>query len=271
MSISCGRSRLLLWPDDTLREATAESVEAQAHFNDCLACREFFEEMRGTAALIGRGIPRVVARPEVRERLFRSVARARVGPPVRRRWPRWSVLAAAAAALVLAVGLWRASAQRQGPDAIAAFAEDHQRAAAGPGIQTTEASTAANWLRERLPFAIHVPLLPHGRVAGARLCLMAGMHGGVVEYRIGAQALSYFVLPADARAPEGTALELRSAMRAGYRVVAWREGELVHALVADLPEATMRELARICMEQGIGRLSAALVARAAEGKSSRET
>ncbi|MDZ4863518.1 MAG: hypothetical protein SGJ01_08750 [Gemmatimonadota bacterium] len=156
-----------------------------------------------------------------------------------------------AACLLVAVGVWRFTVWNPKPDPIAAFADDHLRAASGPGVRTTEASTAAGWLRERLPFAIQVPRFPSGQVEGARLCLMAGMHGGVVEYRLGDHELSYFVVPAEGKAP-GSAVDIRSAARAGFRVVAWREGDLMHALVADLPEATLRELARICIEQSMG-------------------
>jgi len=251
MSLDCGRVRRLLWPDDSPREATPEVVEARTHLTECAACRRFCAEMRDTGALVARAAPRPPAPPEVRERLFRTIARARLSPSRPRRWPRWGH-AAAAAAVLLGVGLWRVETRSEAPDPIAAFADEHLRAAAGPGVATSEAATAANWLRERLPFAIQVPRFPDGRLEGARLCLLAGLHGGVVEYRLGEHALSYFVVPANGRLPADAALELRSAVRAGYRVVAWRDGELVHALVADLPEATLRELARICIEQSRG-------------------
>lgn len=260
MTLQCSQARRLLWPDARPREATAGVLEAQAHLAGCLACRQFFDEMRTVGALIHRAAPREAAPAEIRERLFRVIARARMGPPARRPWPRWS-LAAAAAGLVLAAGLWRGSSRAPEADPIAAFADDHLRAAAGPGVQTAEASAAASWLRERLPFAIQVPRFPDGRVAGARLCVMAGMHGGVVEYRLQDHDLSYYVVLAGASLSDSTALQLRSVARAGYRVIAWREGELLHALVADLPEATLRELARICIEQSV---------RAAAGRASME-
>jgi len=251
MTLHCGRARRLLWPDTTLREATPAVVEAQAHVVGCQECQTFFVQMQATGALVARATPRVTAPPEVRERLFRNIARARMAPLPRRRWPLWRI-AAAAAALVVATGLWRSAVQLEAPDPIAVFADDHLRAAAGPGVQTSDASTASSWLRERLPFAIQVPRFPDGRVEGARLCLMAGAHGGVVEYRLGEHHLSYYVVPADRGFPESTALDLRSTIRAGYRVVAWREDGLMHALVADLPESALRELARICIEQGMG-------------------
>jgi hypothetical protein len=223
-------------------------IDAQMHIAGCHACAEFFGEMRTVAGLIHRAAVREPAPPDVRDRLFQTIARARMGAPAHRRWPQWA-LAGAVALVTIAAGLWPTSTRTPASDPVAAFADDHLRAAAGPGVRTTEASTAASWLRERLPFAIQVPQFPEGRVQAARLCLMAGMRGGVVEYRLGEHDLSYYVVPAEANMPESAARELRSAARAGYRVVTWRAGELVHALVADLPDATLRELARICIAQ----------------------
>ncbi|MDX2120116.1 MAG: hypothetical protein SF070_03520 [Gemmatimonadota bacterium] len=251
MTMGCGQVRRLLWPDASPRGATPEVVDAQAHLAGCPDCRAFLAEMVASAGLLHRAAPRGSAPPRVRERLFRATARARVGALAPPRGGSRRALAGAAAALVLAAGLWRTATRISRNDPVAAFAEDHLRAAAGPGVRTTEAPMAVAWLRERLPFAIQVPEFPDGRVEGARLYLLAGRHGGVVQYRLGGHDLSYYVVPTDAALPAGAPFELRSAVQAGYRVVAWREGAMVHALVADLPEVTLRELARICIAQSV--------------------
>ena len=45
-------------------------------------------------------------------------------------------------------------------------------------------------------------------------------------------------------------------VRAGYRVVAWREPGLMHALVGNLPEATLVALARLCIQKATALLGA---------------
>jgi hypothetical protein len=83
---------------------------------------------------------------------------------------------------------------------------------------------------------------------GARLCIMEGRRCGVVEYSAEGRSVSYFVVPAwpgPATLPRRG--EVRLISRDSYHVAAWGEPGLVHALVGDLPEATLVQLARLCM------------------------
>jgi anti-sigma factor RsiW len=107
-------------------------------------------------------------------------------------------------------------------------------------------------LAARLAFAIDVPDLPSLTLQGARLCIMKGQRGGVVEYSAAGRSVSYFVVP-DWHSPATPPVpgELHLAAREGYHIVAWREPGLVHALVGDLAEARLVELARLCMSKGM--------------------
>ena len=101
---------------------------------------------------------------------------------------------------------------------------------------------------------MEVPELPGLQIRGARLCLMDGRRGGVVEYSSEGHPVSYFVVPDGEPAERLPTGEPRSAVRAGYRVVTWREPGLVHALVGDLPEATLLGLARLCIQKAMALL-----------------
>jgi hypothetical protein len=136
------------------------------------------------------------------------------------------------------------------PDALAALADDHMRAIGGDGLASADTAAVAEWLRARLPFAVHVPVIPDLELRGARLCLMDGRRGAVVEYRFATgEPVSYYVVPAPEGRPVAAGTDVRRASRAGYHVVGWTEPGLQHALVANLPESRLVELARLCMKE----------------------
>jgi len=76
-----------------------------------------------------------------------------------------------------------------------------------------------------------------------------GQAGAVVEYTIAGRSLAYYVLPAPHGDRGAKPREVRLASRAGYRIAAWDDAGLTHALVAGLPERKLIELAHYCMQQ----------------------
>ncbi|MDQ3427107.1 MAG: hypothetical protein M3477_04685 [Gemmatimonadota bacterium] len=258
MTMSCGRARRLLWPDASPRAVTPEVEAAQGHLATCEECRLFLEEMRRLARLTHDVGPRPQAPREVRDRLFRAVARARTGVPgARTHSPRrWAALAVLALLIVGLAVEWRSWTNRVA-DPIAGLADDHMRATRGDGVVSGDSVLVSRWLAARLPFAMDVPALPSLALRGARLCVMEGQRGGVVEYSAEGRTVSYFVVPDwHPPAPPPVQGELHRAKREGYHIVSWREPGLVHALVGDLPEARLVELARLCMSKVVAFLDA---------------
>jgi hypothetical protein len=103
---------------------------------------------------------------------------------------------------------------------------------------------------------MEVPALPGLRIRGARRCIIDGRRGGVVEYVDQGHSISYFVVPEwQSKEGLGPTGDLQSAVRAEYRVVAWREPGLVHALVGNLPEATLMALALLCIQKAMALLT----------------
>jgi anti-sigma factor RsiW len=124
------------------------------------------------------------------------------------------------------------------------------QAIGGHGVASADTAVVAEWLRGSLPFPVAVPAMPGLTLRGARLCLIDGRRGAVVEYRAATgEPVSYYVVPA----PEGKSMpvagDVQRASRAGYHVVGWTEPGLLHALVANLPESRLVELARLCMKE----------------------
>jgi anti-sigma factor RsiW len=190
---------------------------------------------------------------EVRDRLFRSIALARTGSADRRAEHRRRRIAAGLAAALLLGGAWfgwrtASDPSARQPDALAAIAEDHVQAQRSAGLISSDSAEVAGWLRERLPFGVEVPLFPDARLAGARLLLVGGQSGAVVEYALGGRALSYYILPG-AKADAAAEPRVSLASRAGYRIASWEAAGLTHALIAGLPEPKLVELAHYCIQQ----------------------
>ncbi|MFL5495322.1 MAG: hypothetical protein ACJ8DC_13135 [Gemmatimonadales bacterium] len=255
--MDCGKARRLLWPTGGPRELTPALEAARQHLATCPACQAFEADMRHLAAQIGDQAPRETAPLEVRERLFGALAGARAAAKPGGFRSRRRALVAAAVVLVL-IGLatadWRA--HRAGPpDTLAALADDHMRAIGGDGVTSADTAVVAEWLRARLAFAVHVPVMPDLQLRGARLCLMDGRRGAVVEYRTAAgEPVSYYVVPAPEERAATVGFDVQRASRAGYHVVGWTEPGLLHALVANLPESRLVELARLCMKMEVAML-----------------
>jgi anti-sigma factor RsiW len=231
-------------------------IEAQEHLAGCVACQRFAREMRALGDVVREAAPREQAPAEVRGRLFAAVARARAGlQPTPRRRARAPWLAAAVLLVALAGALTANHLRRDGHvDLISAIAEDHARALGDTHIASADAAEVTRWLERRVHFAMHVPALPGARLLGARLCVMDGRRGAVVEYGVNGVAVSYFVVPfavPEEGAPPADAGPARfdRATRAGYAVVSWREPGLLHAMVGNLPESQLTTLARACVEQ----------------------
>jgi anti-sigma factor RsiW len=250
VSMSCGRARRLLWPDTGPREATAEVVAAREHASGCDACGAFLQDMQWIAEGIGRAAPRPTAPAEVRDRLFRAIARTRTasGAPAGATRLRRMAIAGALSFLVVALGLLGYLTVRGGlpgrHDALGSIVEDRLRSQKGTGLVSSDSLQVARWLAERLPFAIQIPLFPEAQLTGARLLVDDQQSGAVVEYMTQGRLLTYYVLPGGG---VGLPRQVQVASRDGYRVASWHDAGLTHALVATLPAPKLIEYARYCI------------------------
>jgi len=258
--MTCGRARRLLWPDTGPRETTAEVVEAREHVSRCELCRRFFEDIRRVSETIRAAAPRPHAPAEVRDRVFKAIARARTGASASRGGMPWRRRAGLGlVATVLLAGMWlgyRATHGRVTPasDAVSSIVEDHVRTQSGGGLASSDSLEVARWLADRLPFAVQVPIFPEARLRGARLLLVNRQSGAVVEYAIDGEALSYYVVPTSSGDAAVAPRQISVTSRLGYHLATWEDAGLTHALVAVLPEPELLALARYCIHQMIAGL-----------------
>lgn len=253
-TMTCGRARRLLWPDTGPREATGEIIAAREHVSGCALCRRFLEDMQRVSGRIRDAMPRPEAPVEVRDRLFKVVARARTDQVIRGATRRQRWWAAGAVATLLLGGAWLGYELRDGSgdspeEALAALADDHVRSTRSSGFTSSDSLEVVGWLKDRLPFAVQVPIFPEAQLKGARLFLAGRRSGAVVDYAIAGRSLSYYVFPTGAGEAAGPPLDVQVASRAGYRIALWQDAGLTHALVAGLPGPKLVELARYCMHQ----------------------
>jgi anti-sigma factor RsiW len=248
----CGQARRLLWPDGGPRDATADIVAAREHAAGCEACQSFLADMRRIAERISREAPRPSAPAELRDRLFKAVAQARTvsGAPARATRLRQMLVAGVAALLVIGLSLLGYLTVRDGSpesdDVLGSIMEDRLRSQQGAGLASSDSLQVAQWLAERLPFAVQVPIFPEARLTGARLLVDNRQAGAVMEYRVHGSTLIYYVLPGGSGAYPR---EIQLTSRDGYRVVSWNDAGLTHALVATLPSPKLIEFARYCIHQ----------------------
>jgi len=248
VSDSCGRARRFLWPDAGPRPADKETLAARRHADSCSECRTFFAQMQAAQTAVRATAASDVTPIELREEIYARLAEARHV----RRSQRWSgPLLAAAVAVVLLLG----AVLLLRPDSpmgslVSGIAAEHAKAVGGDRLSSSDRGEIERWLTARVAFAVHVPTFSGARLTGARICLTENGRGAVIEYAVRDHSLSYFVLPSQPHVPPmGTGLT--HAVESGYRLVVWRDTDLVHALVGAFSHEQLERLAKECIEQSL--------------------
>lgn len=225
------------------------------HLEICMDCRAYRDEIQGWRRVGRRLATHVEAPPDVRRRLFRTLAMARIPPLTEGSGGEWSTLRfAIVLALVLAVGTAamlgyiRATGPGSGPPATSMLAEDHWRELHRAVVESHDPDTVQTWLAGRLQIPVRVMQFDDATLEGARLCFLRGRIGAVIRYRVADEPVSYFVMPA-----AGGDMEDRKALEdeaeQGYQVVTWRDRGLTHALVGALSRERLLGMAEVCRHQ----------------------
>lgn len=255
----CGTARRLLWPGTGPQAVTDIVEQAEAHLCACEACRRFLAEQRAWAAELRRLADGPVAPTAVRERVFDRLARERVGQSAgsgRVSRTATAGLTIVAAGLV-AGGVWVMRSRPHDPDwqqQLVAVAEDHLRTTHGESVASSDVAIVRQWLRGRVPFAVQIPMMPDAALQGARLCYLDGRRGVVLRYQLDNRQVSYYIMPAEPSGAPPLAREtFLQGAQGGYQVVAWHAVGLIHALVGDLPEDRLLQLARYCVDRSVAK------------------
>lgn len=235
----------------------ALSIEVQRHLELCPECAREAEIERAIRRQLANALDesneeRTQASDQQLDEVFARVVsgdKPRLNSPaVRRRWvPRLS--AAAVIGIVVAIGfLWRSSGAAHHPnqlvDLLIADFEHFQAKGQPLQIASSDAVEVSNWVAEQTAFNITLPELgeQHGRLLGARKCVIDGKPAALAAYDIHGALASLVVMP-------GTYPDIDSMERIeqdghthwvdrckGHTVLACKRGPLVYAAVSKLPE-----------------------------------
>ena len=125
--------------------AAGEQAELARHLAEgCPACEELLRDLRGAATAMASGVPPVTPAPRVRQSILAALGPARLPAARPVSATAWRAFAAAAALLLVAVGLDDARERRQGEEMRS------QSAALAGRLQSAESALAERVLRARV-------------------------------------------------------------------------------------------------------------------------
>ena len=245
---ACDEVRELLWPMDRPREYVEGEDEARLHLDRCPACQAFFRRDAAITKALQRGGIQVHAPQALRERVFDALARERAlgpGPRAAPSSPAWLsrlVPVGAAAALVLVVGIGLLGTRGDGGEE--AYVQDFlSRAVEADVVEFPEPQAVTAFFMRELGVHVQPVAIEEGRMSRAMICLIKGERAAMVEYEIAGRTIAHYLLPVGG---EGVmrASDVQFASEAGVQVVSWSDGRFEHALVSDLSESDLTDLAR---------------------------
>jgi anti-sigma factor RsiW len=169
---------------------------------------------------------------------------------------RWVV--AAGVLLALAPALWLAAHIRSRL-LFQAMCEDHAKFMnAESQSPSSDTGQIESWFRGKTDFSVRVPALANADLVGGRLCFLRGRKAALIVYRRQSRPVSLFQL--NSRGVSLAALDrwevdgapMWRASWKGYSLAAFQQRGVVYALVSDLRESELLELASAAQIQARG-------------------
>jgi anti-sigma factor RsiW len=231
--MSCQETELLIhgYLDNELD--LANSLEIERHLEECAACAHAWEQQL-----------------ELRQALRTMAPRYRAPASLRRRFegrPRapWLTMAAAAAVIVGAIGLWSLPRAIHGDEQELAAAHIRSLMANHlADVPSTDQHTVKPWFSGKLDFSPVVKdFADRGfRLTGGRLDYLGGRTVAALVYQRRQHVINVFTWPAAAdRSPKTTA-------RQGYNIVTWARSGMAYSLISDLNARELEELAALLQQ-----------------------
>ncbi len=206
--------------------AVALSDGFARHLDDCPECRRAFD--RGAVPLD----------PSAFERLDASTRARLVGLLIRQRPTQRWLAAAAAAIVLLGIGVLATlrTTERAPASVEIALVEDHIRYVGAQDRRSPRGhQELAHDLAGYVDFPFRLPEDGTATLTGARRCYLLGRRVVLAFYEEGGVPISYFVLPGAGLTPAGVTCgesDLRCASEHGFSVVTWQRAGRLHGVVA---------------------------------------
>jgi len=261
--MNCGELREYMFAFLDSELDAALSIEVQRHLEQCPECAREAEIERAIRWQLGQALhissqdELAASHAELDDVFARVTAYGRPKPELSRRRTPWTAILSAAAVIGFAaiVGtLWRGAVGRHYPnqfvDLLIADFERFQEKGQPLQIASSDPSEVSNWLADQTAFSVALPVLaePHGRLLGARKCVIAGRPAALAAYDIQGSLASLVIML-------GTYPDIDNMKRVeqdghthwvdlckGHTVLACKRGALVYAAVSTLPEDRLAAL-----------------------------
>jgi anti-sigma factor RsiW len=231
-----------------------------SHLRDCVDCRDFEQSERSMARLVRERAVRPEAPHALRERVVAALEKERLRS--QQRWAWWWIRRGGVAALLLAAvisGLYYRHGVAEAQRTVEAVIADHfEQVADGAGAQLAAASTdqIRELARSKLKLAVRVPALPQAKLIGGRPCRLRDRPAVMILYRLGGSdshvsTASLFVFRSSGE--RWSAMEVLPGSRSkrichahdrGLSVLVWEDRTVTYALVTEIDQPRLQELAR---------------------------
>jgi anti-sigma factor RsiW len=252
--LECDEAREILWPMDRPREYVEGEEAARSHLERCQTCQAFFRRDAAITEALRRQGVHVHAPQVLRERVFDALARERaLGPGPRSAsssagWLSRFVPVGAAAAVTLAIAIGMLGTRggeltKGGDNADRAYVQDFlSRAVEADVVEFPEPEAVTAFFMRELGVHVEPVAFEEGHMNRAMICLIEGERAAMVEYEMGGRTIAHYLVPAGDESVSTP--DLHSASEGGLQVVSWSDDHFEHALVSDLSESDLKDLAR---------------------------
>jgi anti-sigma factor RsiW len=268
MDHETARSHLL----DLRRDALPPELRREVidHLDQCPACARASAAEGVLSELLEQRLPRHAAPPELKRRLAQLANGAtQAAPPApaplpapralvapRRRWLRVAAPALAAALVAIAAArvVERATSSAPLATLTTEAVNDHLRVLHSEhpiDVASGGQHQVKPWFEGKLGFAptVPAPVGPDMRLEGGSVGYFVDREAAVIVYGLRRHAVTLLVFPADGLSwpARGTTalggIEAHRASSRGFHVVFWRSGGLGYALVSDVAQDELSDLA----------------------------
>ncbi len=249
MSCAQWQDRIQLYADGELTAGDRDAF--RAHAQACAACAAQALAAAEARLAVRDAGQRYTAPADLRARVAR-IARGEHGlaiaaftdrdyVPQRARWfamPRWAM--AAAAVLLVGVGIFLVANQREQRQALAEFADLHVTtlASANPvEVVSTDRHTVKPWFQFHIPFAFDLPELAGTpfTLIGGRVAYVQQQPAAQLLYGYQKHMISVFVLH-DGAAP------VSDDHSSSFHVRSWRQNDLRYVVIGDVNDGVIQQL-----------------------------
>ena len=254
------RDRIEAYADGEL--PSSDMTAFRAHAEECAACAAAALAAAESKSAIRQAGNRYTASAALRARIS-SLTEAADGkaealqirreprqmgfvPKAATAWPRWAL--AAAALVILTVGLFMAGNRRQESGALAEFVDLHvaDLASANPvEVISTDRHTVKPWFQGKIPFTFDVPELQGTpfTLVGGRVAYFHQEPGAHLVFRYQRHFISVFIFRQTSQVPLPTSSY--TDQTSSFRLQTWTQGGLRYVVVGDAGMATIQQLAAL--------------------------